>query len=163
MQNYRRILAAVDLDTASNQVCQRALSLAHCCGADVVLLHVLDPVALADPMPVAPLAAPGVIGATPATAAPNEEAYQVAREQAQEKIEQLAATLGDVAGERRVVTASSTHDAIQDCAREAEADLIVVGSHGRHGLALFFTGSTAKEVLKDAPCDVLAVRIEEAL
>jgi universal stress protein A len=41
---------------------------------------------------------------------------------------------------------------------QEEVDLIVVGSHGRHGLALLL-GSTANDVLHHAPCDVLAVRL----
>ena len=45
-------------------------------------------------------------------------------------------------------------------AREHAVDLIVVGSHGRHGLALIF-GSTANGVLHGACCDVLAVRIKK--
>ena len=45
-----------------------------------------------------------------------------------------------------------------DQAKEQTCDLIVVGSHGRHGLALLL-GSTANDVLHGAPCDVLAVRL----
>ena len=41
---------------------------------------------------------------------------------------------------------------------EQSCDLIVVGSHGRHGLALLL-GSTANDVLHGAPCDVIAVRL----
>ena len=47
---------------------------------------------------------------------------------------------------------------IHNTADEIGADLIVVGSHGRHGLALIF-GSTANGVLHGAACDVLAVRV----
>ena len=47
---------------------------------------------------------------------------------------------------------------IHTLANEISADLIVVGSHGRHGLALLL-GSTANGVLHGAPCDVLAVRV----
>ena len=43
-------------------------------------------------------------------------------------------------------------------AEEQSCDLIVVGSHGRHGLALLL-GSTANDVLHGAPCDVIAVRL----
>jgi len=43
-------------------------------------------------------------------------------------------------------------------ADEQGADLIIVGSHGRHGLALLL-GSTANGVLHGAACDVLAVRV----
>ena len=42
--------------------------------------------------------------------------------------------------------------------KELETDLIVVGSHGRYGLALLM-GSTANGVLHGATCDVLAVRV----
>ena len=45
-------------------------------------------------------------------------------------------------------------------AEEIGADLIVVGSHGRYGLALLM-GSTANGVLHGATCDVLAVRVGE--
>jgi universal stress protein A len=43
-------------------------------------------------------------------------------------------------------------------AEETSTDLIIVGSHGRHGLALLL-GSTASGVLHHSPCDVLAVRL----
>ena len=45
-------------------------------------------------------------------------------------------------------------------AKEQRCDLIVVGSHGRHGLALLL-GSTANDILHGAPCDVLAVRLKK--
>jgi universal stress protein A len=41
-------------------------------------------------------------------------------------------------------------------------DLIVVGSHGRHGLSLLL-GSTANSVLHHAGCDVMAIRLQNAL
>lgn len=43
-------------------------------------------------------------------------------------------------------------------AEDESTDLIIVGSHGRHGLALLL-GSTASGVLHHSPCDVLAVRL----
>jgi universal stress protein A len=46
-------------------------------------------------------------------------------------------------------------------ATEQNCDVIVVGSHGRHGLALLL-GSTANDLLHGAPCDVLAVRLRKA-
>jgi universal stress protein A len=47
---------------------------------------------------------------------------------------------------------------IHGLAKEQHCDLIVVGSHGRHGLALLL-GSTANDILHGASCDVLAVRL----
>ena len=49
---------------------------------------------------------------------------------------------------------------IHELASEQQCDLIVVGSHGRHGLALLL-GSTANDLLHGAPCDVLAVRLKK--
>jgi universal stress protein A len=45
-------------------------------------------------------------------------------------------------------------------AEEQQVDLVVTGSHGRHGLALIL-GSTANAILHGAKCDVLAVRITD--
>jgi universal stress protein A len=47
---------------------------------------------------------------------------------------------------------------IVQVAKQEQIDLIVLGSHGRHGLALLL-GSTANSVLHHANCDVLAVRL----
>ncbi len=45
-------------------------------------------------------------------------------------------------------------------AEQEQIDLIIVGSHGRHGLALLL-GSTASNVLHHAKCDVLAIRLQD--
>ena len=50
--------------------------------------------------------------------------------------------------------------AVIELAKKIHADLIVIGSHGRHGVQLLL-GSTANAILHTADCDVLAVRIEE--
>ena len=47
---------------------------------------------------------------------------------------------------------------IRQLAEKSGADLIVLGTHGRHGLGLML-GSTANAVLHGAPCDVLAVKV----
>lgn len=83
---------------------------------------------------------------------------QVLLQEAQAALGALAEKLGLDDAEQWVVNALSTKEGILGAAREHGADLIVVGSHGRHGLALLL-GSTANAVLHGAPCDVLAVRI----
>ena len=57
-----------------------------------------------------------------------------------------------------VLTGSPAHE-IRRYAAESEADLILMGSHCRHGLGVLL-GSTANGVLHGAPCNVLIVRIE---
>ncbi|MEJ2344256.1 MAG: universal stress protein, partial [Gammaproteobacteria bacterium] len=49
---------------------------------------------------------------------------------------------------------------ILDTAKEQQVDLIVLGSHGRHGIGRLL-GSTADNILHHADCDVLAVRIKD--
>jgi nucleotide-binding universal stress UspA family protein len=50
------------------------------------------------------------------------------------------------------------HDEILRAAKRQKADLIVIGTHGRTGAALFFLGSVAARVIAGSSCPVLAVR-----
>ena len=59
---------------------------------------------------------------------------------------------------RRHLVFGRPESEIHRLANEQNADVIVVGSHGRHGIALLL-GSTANGVLHGATCDVLAVRV----
>jgi universal stress protein A len=54
----------------------------------------------------------------------------------------------------------ATTQEIMNLVAEIGADLIIVGSHGRHGLAMLL-GSTANSILHHAKCDTLAIRIDE--
>lgn len=47
---------------------------------------------------------------------------------------------------------------IIDTAKEIGADLIVVGSHGRHGAKRFFLGSVSSKIVEHAPCHVLVIK-----
>ena len=47
---------------------------------------------------------------------------------------------------------------IIDTAKEIGADMIVVGSHGRHGAKMFFLGSVSAKVVEHAPCHVLVIK-----
>jgi nucleotide-binding universal stress UspA family protein len=50
---------------------------------------------------------------------------------------------------------------VLEFAREIHADLLIVGTHGRGGLAHFFLGSVAQQLVRSAPCPVLTVRAVE--
>jgi universal stress protein A len=73
------------------------------------------------------------------------------------KLAELAASLAIPEAQTWLETGSPKQE-ITRIAEENAVDLIVVGSHGRHGLALLL-GSTANGVLHQATCDVLAVRL----
>ncbi|PLX50275.1 MAG: universal stress protein [Desulfobulbaceae bacterium] len=57
-----------------------------------------------------------------------------------------------------VIKVGNPAEKIIDTAKEIGADLIVVGSHGRHGAQRFFLGSVSAKVLEHAPCHVLIIK-----
>ena len=59
---------------------------------------------------------------------------------------------------RTVVQAGIPSDVIIGMAKELNADLVVMGTHGRHGLQHVILGSIAERVVRTAPCPVLTVR-----
>ncbi len=143
MDDYRHILLATDLAPESRRVGDRAVEIAARYGARLSLLHVVDyvPLELSNDMMLAePVDVDGRL-----------------IEEARANLDRLAGELGLDDAQRWVVL-GSTGAEIKRTAEEHGVDLIVVGSHGRHGLALLL-GSTANAVLHGAPCDVLAVRV----
>lgn len=60
-----------------------------------------------------------------------------------------------------VLTSSRTAETIVEYAHEHQIDLIVIGTHGRTGVAHFFMGSVAQQVVRAASCPVLTVRHPE--
>ncbi|HEY9198430.1 MAG TPA: universal stress protein [Gammaproteobacteria bacterium] len=150
MGAYRHILVAVDFGAGHEQVIERAKTLALTENARLSLIHVVEYLHM-------DLANELVL--------PQDielEAQLAAT--ARRKLEELAAGIVSAPAGAPVnqwVEMGSTKLEILRVAQEQGADLIVIGSHGRHGLGRLL-GSTANAVLHGAPCDVLAVRIREA-
>jgi len=84
----------------------------------------------------------------------EQELLEVAKRQ----MRALGERLGVPETERHIEIGGTGHTILR-VADELAVDLIVLGSHGRHGLAVLL-GSTARSVLNGAKCDVLAVRIK---
>jgi nucleotide-binding universal stress UspA family protein len=57
-----------------------------------------------------------------------------------------------------ITVSDSPAQAILAYARDAQIDLIIAGTHGRRGLAHFFMGSVAQELVRSATCPVLTIR-----
>ena len=79
----------------------------------------------------------------------------------QQQAKQQLSALGlrhKIPAEQQHIVLGRPETEIHNVAEELDADVIVIGSHGRHGLALLL-GSTANSVLHGAKCDVLAVRV----
>lgn len=145
MSNYQTILVAIDLSEDSAMILQRARAIASNTAANVHIIHVIEPLSFAYGGDI-PMDFSGI----------QDEIYQ----QASQQLERFADNSGIDAAHRHIVMGRPEVE-IHAMATEISADLIVVGSHGRHGLALLM-GSTANGVLHGAKRDVLAVRVGEA-
>ncbi|GAA5523478.1 universal stress protein A homolog 2 [Microbulbifer aestuariivivens] len=142
MANYKRILVALDLSDESSQVLDKAGEMAKVFGAELSLTHVIEPLTFA------------YGGDIPMDLSEVQEQLQT---QAKEQLGKAGAKFGVPEDRQRVVLGQPAGE-IHRLAEELNSDLVVIGSHGRHGLALLL-GSTANGVLHGAGCDVLAVRV----
>ena len=143
----RRILVPVDFSDAARPVAEYARDLARDRGATVILLHVVG-------VPVTPL--------DPAYgAAADPKFLQDLQSGAARGLEDLATVVrqGKVPVETRVVTGAPSREIVR-IARESDADLVVIGTHGRTGLRHVFLGSVAENVVRLCPCPVLTLRLK---
>lgn len=144
MDNYKHILLAADYSEHGNLVAQRAKDLAQQYQAKLSIIHVVDNLPIADAAygPVIPL---------------DVDFTDELLEAAKTRLTEIADRLGIEERNRWLEIGSPTLEVVR-IAEQEHVDLIVVGSHGRHGLALLL-GSTANSILHHAQCDVLAVRL----
>lgn len=142
MSQYRKILVAIDLSDDSAQIAQRAQAVAGSSDAELHLIHVIEPLSFAYGGDI-PMDFSGI----------QDEIHQ----QASQQLERFGDGHQITQGNQHIVLGRPEAE-IHAKAEEIDADLIVIGSHGRRGLALLL-GSTANGVLHGALCDVLAVRV----
>lgn len=143
MEGYKKILVAVDLSPEAKPVVERAQELGKYYGASLSLIHVVDPIITTgdyDLRPELPL-----------------EVEHTLAERARGYIEALAQDMAIADAEQIVVTGSVKHE-ILSYAKQHDCDLIVVGAHGRHGIAVLL-GSTANAIMHGTVCDVMCVRV----
>ena len=146
MSNYKHILLAADFSAHGKTVAERAKQVADLYQAKLSIIHVVDnlPVMDATYGPVIPFDVDF-----------TEELMEAAKQRLTAEAESL-----DIDENCRWLEPGSAKMEIVRIAEEEGVDLIVVGSHGKHGLALLL-GSTANGVLHHARCDVLAVRLQD--
>lgn len=148
MLRIQNILLATDFSEASERALDYARELAKAFGASLHVMHVLEDLAAhAWTTEVYVAALPGV--------------HEEMEKQARERLDQLVA--GDKSAGIAVQTIlrlGSPFVEIVRYAREAEIDLIVLGTHGRGAIAHMLLGSVAERVVRKAHCPVLTVRHE---
>lgn len=144
MANYQHILIAVDFFAQCDAVVARAQELATHCQAKLSVIHVVDSLPITDV---------GYGTDVPFNLDLTDELLDIAKQRLAKLAQKLA-----IPKEQQWLEIGSPKTEVVRIAKENNVDLIVVGSHGRHGLALLL-GSTANSILHYAPCDVLAVRL----
>jgi universal stress protein A len=146
MTDYQHILLAVDFSEQAHYVAEKARSLANQYQAKLSIVHVLDNI----PMPDTSY---GTV--IPLDQDSQDKLLEVEKAKLMSQGDQL-----NVDFSNRWLLWGIPKQEIIHIAQQEKVDLIVVGSHGRHGLALLL-GSTANSVLHYAKCDVLAVRLRD--
>lgn len=145
--SYSDVLVAVDLSEESRKVLEAARAVSGQTGARLHLATVIKPLTQVY----------GGLDMTPISRG-NVSFEDEALTQAKAQLAALASDYRIAAEDVHVIMGSPGPE-IRRLAVDAGADLIVLGSHGRHGFNLLL-GSTANAVLHDAGCNVLAVRLD---
>ena len=143
---YDNILVAVDMTDEADEVLAAAREMADEHDATLTSMTVVKPLSqVYGGLDMAPLAS--------GTVSFEREAM----DQAMDQLGSMSAEYGIDADRVKVCLGAPAHE-VRGLAEEIGADLIVIGTHGRHGLGLLL-GSTTNAVLHGVSCDVLAVKI----
>ena len=143
MHRYRKILALMDLSDASAQVAAAARDMAEGTDAEIVALHIVEFI------PVEPMGE---------TLMPSVQIQSDLAVRARERVVEMTRGTG-MQRTRCRVEVGNTKAQILRVAAEEGADLIVLGSRERHGLAIL-VNFTEDTVLHASHCDVLAIRLK---
>jgi universal stress protein A len=146
MSRMRLIIHPSDFSAASRPALARAIATAKERRAELLLVHVLSN--------VIPLAGDGYISPQA-----YDDMVRASRAQAQRQLDGLLAAAKKAGVRARsLLLEGVAWEQLVRLARGRKADLIVMGTHGRTGLARLFLGSVAERVIGSAPCPVLTVR-----
>ena len=146
MNDYTHILVAVDFSSSADQILTKACDIAQRNNARLSLLHVVEY------MPPIDYA--------------NDSMVSTWVIDDNEMLESAKQSLGKISKQHKLknvelkVEFGTPKHEISQFVKDKQCDLVVIGSHGRHGLSLLL-GSTASAVLHAMPCDILTVKIEE--
>ena len=147
MNNYRHVLVAVDFSATADEVLNKAMDIASRNKSKLSMLHVVEYL-------------PPIDSAYEPILASNWNIDEkLLLEQAEKSLQKFADKhqLSDAA--QHVVLGTPKYE-ISQFVKDQHCDLVVLGSHGQHGIGLLL-GSTANAVLHDMPCDVLAVKVSK--
>ena len=150
MITLKNILVATDFGEASDAALTYGRALAGNFGATLHLLHV------AQNVHATPIGAESYLGVFPNL---QREVDDIARKQLDERL--VDNDQPPLRTRAVVLDSNTTAKTIVEYAKNAKVDLIVMGTHGRGGVAHLLMGSVAERVVRTAPCPVLTIRHPE--
>ena len=130
--SFRRILVAVDFEPLSAHTIDVAVDLARAVGAELAFVHVADPEA--------------------------RQRLGLAVDDTRALLAAAVERAGTSPRPQELPRVGRPAPQILEAAQEWRADLVVISSHGRHGVKRVLLGSVAEEVVRHASCPVLVVR-----
>ncbi len=145
MSMYRHLILGLDLHPECDlTVLHKAIALAKLFEAPLTVVHAVEH-----------MNTYGIGQAYPSLINVEEELLTLAKQE----IAKICADL-DITSSNQVVELGSPKIVLLHQAAQRNADLIIVGSHGRHGLSLLL-GSTANSIIHNSHCDVMTIRIRD--
>jgi nucleotide-binding universal stress UspA family protein len=148
---YQRILVPIDGSSTSTAGLDEAIRLAGVTGARLRLVHAVDALSFATGFETAAVYAGDVLPAM------QRAGQRILDEGA------ARAAAGRVTVDTLLLESHATRlsDLIVELARSWDAELIVIGTHGRRGVGRLFLGSDAEQIVRSSPVPVLLVRAPE--
>ena len=146
-QHFSKILHATDYSKASAPALDEAVALAKQNRAELLVLHVIDPVT------------PYVTGDDIGGAELYMKLEETTKQEAETSMKKLMEELRKLkVNAKSLLVRGTAADQIVRAAKSRRANLIVIGTHGRTGLSKLLMGSVANKVVSTAHCPVLTVR-----
>lgn len=146
MAEFKKILCAVDFSDHSPKLADYAKTLARCTGAKLLCVYVAPSLSQYVGFHVPPSSIESFVGEIVAGADTSMEAY-------------LKAHFSDVDASGKVLVGYPAEE-ILNLAEDEQADLIIMGTHGRTGIDRILFGSVAEKIVKSSKCPVLTIRPE---
>jgi nucleotide-binding universal stress UspA family protein len=142
----KSILFPTDFSEGSAEALKYAVEFANRYGAKLYVLHVIYDVAKASGWYVPHVSMDAI--------------YKDIQEGAKKELDNFGVNeLGGLKNIERIVQTGVPYQEIMSCAVKNKIDMIIIGTHGRTGIDRILFGSTAAQVVRNAPCPVLTVRI----
>jgi nucleotide-binding universal stress UspA family protein len=156
--SLKTILVPTDFSRGSQTALEHATALAKMAQAEIVVLHVIETLAYTMKESLHLVDAATMVKSM--TESPQLlDVYALAQRAVEPALDRVVKDLQkDHVSASGCILQGTAYDQIVAKAKEADADLIVMGTHGRRGVNHLFMGSVAERVVRAAPCPVLTVR-----